>query len=65
MVTAVQIPLLPRRDVMVGVLPYFHIYGIVSYFRIICPPVNMSFRCCQAHILPLLLWLSRRRFAQI
>ena len=27
MVTAVQIPLIPRRDVMIGVLPYFHIYG--------------------------------------
>jgi acyl-CoA synthetase (AMP-forming)/AMP-acid ligase II len=30
MVTAVQIPLIPRRDVMVGVLPYFHIYGAVK-----------------------------------
>lgn len=27
MVKAVNIPLLPRRDVTLGVLPYYHIYG--------------------------------------
>lgn len=28
MVAAVQMHLIPRRDVMIGVLPYFHIYGM-------------------------------------
>ncbi|KAF8264657.1 AMP binding protein [Lactarius quietus] len=28
MTAAVQIPLVPRQDVMIGVLPYFHIYGV-------------------------------------
>ncbi|KAI0301559.1 AMP binding protein [Multifurca ochricompacta] len=30
MVEAVQMPLLPRRDVALGVLPYYHIYGVVK-----------------------------------
>ncbi|KAN0131894.1 expressed putative fatty acid biosynthesis enzyme [Lactarius tabidus] len=30
MVAAVQMRLIPRRDVMIGVLPYFHIYGVVK-----------------------------------
>ena len=33
MVAAVQKRLIPRRDVMIGVLPYFHIYGMPSYLR--------------------------------
>lgn len=32
MVTGVQIRLIPRRDVMLGVLPFFHIYGMSHTF---------------------------------
>jgi 4-coumarate--CoA ligase len=32
MVAAVQMRLIPRRDVMIGVLPYFHIYGMPHIF---------------------------------
>ena len=32
MVSAVQIGLIPHRDVIVGALPYFHIYGVSRTF---------------------------------
>jgi hypothetical protein len=63
MVAAVQKRLIPRRDVMINVLPYFHIYGRPSCLCITFPPVNMPFRCRQTFILSLLLRLSRSRFA--
>ena len=36
MVKAVNVPLLPRRDVTLGVLPYYHIYGTRHHRHVFC-----------------------------
>jgi 4-coumarate--CoA ligase len=40
MVKAVNIPLLPRRDVTLGVLPYYHIYGTRQHRHVFCTFTN-------------------------
>ncbi len=65
MVESTKLQLNPRQDVAIGVLPYFHIYGMYHIFCISCPPVDMSFRSRHAPVIPILLWHSRSHFAQI
>ena len=42
MVKAVNVPLLPRRDVTLGVLPYYHIYGTRRHRHVFCMFTNAS-----------------------
>lgn len=51
MVNAVNVPLLPRRDVTLGVLPYYHIYGMGRYHHIFCVFTETRRRCRGASVL--------------
>lgn len=57
MVAAVQVRLIPRRDVMLGVLPYYHIYGMSRTFTALVRPLT-----CQPGVAKLLFYPFYRGF---
>jgi hypothetical protein len=64
MVKAVE-PLLPRRDVALGVLPYYHIFGSCHHCHITGIFAHTLRRCRYARVISPLLRLPRGHRAQI
>jgi acyl-CoA synthetase (AMP-forming)/AMP-acid ligase II len=65
MVRAVHPPLLPHRDVALGVLPYYHIYGTRHHGHITCMFANTPSRRRDARVISPLLRLPCGYLAQI
>jgi acyl-CoA synthetase (AMP-forming)/AMP-acid ligase II len=65
MVKAIHTPLLPRRDVGLGVLPYFHIYGTRHHRHVTCMFANTPPRRRDARVISPLLRIPCGHLAQI
>jgi 4-coumarate--CoA ligase len=65
MTKAIHAPLLPRRDVALGVLPYYHIYGTRHHCHVTCMFANTPQRRRNARVISPLLWFPCGHFAQI
>ncbi len=51
MIKATHVPLLPHRDVALGVLPYYHIYGTRCHRHVFCMFANTSPRRRDASVI--------------
>ena len=65
MTKAIHAPLLPRRDVGLGVLPYYHIYGTRHHCHVTCMFANTPQRRRNARVISPLLRLPCGHLAQI